>query len=154
MPLSPEGRVNRGERVKDEKPSVNWVTCHRRTPALSLIPPQGTDSGSRWGLVNSMCVHCQLKVCLCVVVLSFSFTSWSTSHLSGGHSAHLPQPGAPTATWSHMGLIDKIVECVCAWQQLENPLQLQIKFYRFVEFTWFHWKWWGSVHLSHIGLRK
>lgn len=78
-----------------EKTSVKWVTCHTRLPALSLTPaPEGTDSGSRWGLVNSLCVTVSrhLKVCTRLVVLSFSFPSSSTSHLTVAHSSHWPQP--------------------------------------------------------------
>lgn len=73
-------------------------------PCTFTDPPQGNDSGSRWGLVNSMwgtvgyCLSAK-GVCICVSWFClFPFISWSTSHLSGGQSARKPQPGAPTVT--------------------------------------------------------
>lgn len=61
--------------------------------------PQGRESGSRWGLVNSIRVwtlSCGLSaegMCVCVCLHSLFFlllplNSWSTSHLDGGQSAH------------------------------------------------------------------
>lgn len=64
-------------RMKGEKTSVNWVTCHRCIPALLVIPPWGTRPGSRWGSVSSVW-SCELlpvspKVHTRVAHLSSSF---------------------------------------------------------------------------------
>lgn len=53
--------------MKGEKISVNWVTCHRCIPALSLIPPRELtrDPGED---LSTACeelwvIACQIKVC-------------------------------------------------------------------------------------------
>lgn len=89
-------------RVKGEKTSVNWVTCHRCIPALLVIPPgepsldQGEGLSAACGAVScclsaQRCAHIHVwQFCLC------PFTSRSTSHLHRGQSVHWPQPDAPT----------------------------------------------------------